>query len=292
MTNNTRTLCFQFTLTIHKMKVREKKTKKKEQNEEKDEIINNNIINNNKEENGEDDENMENKLKSLEKIRKERRNSPKNIFEENKKIPLLSNLKINNKTPIPNSKNLNESSTFLQISNEQPLQPIYNQIPIYYNPLMQEVMNYPTESQIMALQPQEFVNIRQTQNKLTYLGKLLMPYILSRLIILILLICLYGWLTYDFYDANGFTLRATTDLFCMATGVFIVLCYLIIQNILRKFTNLILIINKFKFYLIKTSCCICQANVRRTFMDWEFIWNIHKLDKSYQIFLGFLFFQF
>ena len=79
---------------------------------------------------------MENKLKSLDKIRKERRNSPKNIFEENKKIPLLSNLKINNKTPIPNSKNLNKSSTFLQISNEQFPQPIYNQIPIYYNPLM------------------------------------------------------------------------------------------------------------------------------------------------------------
>ena len=84
----------------------------------------------------------------------------------------------------------------------------------------------------------------------------------------------------------------TSFIYRMATGVFIVLCYLIIQNILRKFTNLILIINKFKFYLIKTSCCICQANVRRTFMDWEFIWNIHKLDKSYQIFLGFLFFQF
>ena len=27
----------------------------------------------------------------------------------------------------------------------------------------------------------------------------------------------------DFYDANGFTLRATTDLFCMDTGAFIVL---------------------------------------------------------------------
>ena len=63
---------------------------------------------------------MENKLKSLEKIRKERRsrNPPKNIFEENKKIPLLSNIKINNKTPIPNSQNLNKSSTFPQISNE------------------------------------------------------------------------------------------------------------------------------------------------------------------------------
>ena len=99
---------------------------------------------------------------------------------------------------------------------------------------MQQAINYPTESHIMALQPKEFVNIRQTQNKLTYLGKLLMPYILSRLIILILLICLYGWLTYDFYDANGFTLRATTDLFCMATGAFIVLCGLIIQNIYKK----------------------------------------------------------
>jgi hypothetical protein len=186
---------------------------------------------------------MENKLKSLEKIRKERRrrNPPKNIFEENKKIPLLSNIQINNKTPIPNSQNLNKSSTFPQISNEQPPQPIYNQIPIYYNPLMQEAMNYPTESQIMALQPQEFVNIRQTQEQINLLRRIANAIgedssrsILSRLIILILLTCLYGWLTYDFYDANGFTLRATTDLFCMATGAFIVLCGLIIQNIYKK----------------------------------------------------------
>ena len=52
--------------------------------------------------------------------------------------------------------------------------------------------------------------------------------ILPRTIILILLICLYGWLTYDFYDANRFTLRTTTDLFCMAIGAFVVLCGLII----------------------------------------------------------------
>ena len=97
-------------------------------NEEKDEIINNNIINdNNKEENEEDDDDMENKLKSLEKIRKERRKRiPDNVFKD-KKIPLLCNIKINNKTPIPNSPNLNKSSTFPQIRNEQPPQPIYNQ---------------------------------------------------------------------------------------------------------------------------------------------------------------------
>ena len=71
----------------------------------------------------------------------------------------------------------------------------------------------------MAFQPQEFVNIRQTKEKL---------------IILILLDCLYGWLTYDFYDANGLTLRATRDLFFMATGAFIVLCGLIIQIIYKK----------------------------------------------------------
>ena len=173
---------------------------------------------------------MENKLKSLEKIRKERRKRiPDNIFKD-KKIPLLSNIKINNKTPIPNSPILNKSSTFPQTSNEQPPQPIYNQIPIYYNPLMQEAMNYPTESQIMALQPQEFVNIRQTQEQINLLRRIANAIgedssrsILSRLIILILLTCLYGWLTYDFYDANGFTLRATTDLFCMVTGAFIVL---------------------------------------------------------------------
>ena len=196
------------------------------------------------------DGDMENKLKSLEKIRKERRRIPKeNILKENKKIPLLSNIKINNKTPIPNSKNLNESSTFLQISNEQPPQPIYNQIPIYYNPLMQQAeLDYPTESQIMALQPQEFVNIRQTQEQINLLRRIANAIsedssrsILSRLIILILLTCLYGWLTYDFYDANGFTLRATTDLFCMATGTFIVLCGLIIHNINKK-------INKSNFY--------------------------------------------
>ena len=71
----------------------------------------------------------------------------------------------------------------------------------------------------MAFQPQEFVNIRQTKEKL---------------IILILLDCLYWWLTYDFYDANGLTLRATRDLFFMATGAFIVLCGLIIQIIYKK----------------------------------------------------------
>ena len=133
---------------------------------------------------------------SLEKIRKERRRNPlKNIFEENKKILLLSNIRINNKTPMPNSQNLNKSSTFPRISNEKPPQPIYNQIPIYYNPLMQEAMNYPTESQIMALRPQEFANIRQTQEQINILNAIsedLSRSILSRLIILILLICLYG----------------------------------------------------------------------------------------------------
>ena len=191
----------------------------------------------------------EKKLKSLEKIRKERRRIPKENKLENKKIPLLSNIKINNKTPIPNSQNLSKSSTFPQTSNEQPPQPIYNQIPIYYNPLMQQAeLDYPTESQIMALQPQEFVNIRQTQEQINLLRRIANAIsedssksILSRLVILILLICLYGWLAYDFYDANGFTLRATTDLFCMATGAFVVLCGLIIQNIYKK-------INKSKFH--------------------------------------------
>ena len=226
----------------------EKKDEKMEENEEKDNIINNNIINENKkDENDEEDDDMEKKLKILEKIRKERRRIPKENKLENKKIPLLSNIKINNKTPIPNSPNLNKSSTFPQISNAQPPQPIYNQIPIYYNPLMQQALDYPTESQIMALQPQEFVNIRQTQEQINLLRRIANAIsedssksILSRLVILILLICLYGWLTYDFYDANGFTLRATTDLFCMATGAFIVLCGLIIQNIYKK-------INKSKF---------------------------------------------
>ena len=224
-----------------------KDEKKMEENEEKDNIINNNIINENKKDENDEEDDMEKKLKSLEKIRKERRRIPKENKLENKKIPLLSNIKINNKTPIPNSQNLSKSSTFPQTSNEQPPQPIYNQIPIYYNPLMQQALDYPTESQIMALQPQEFVNIRQTQEQINLLRRIANAIsedssrsILSRLIILILLTCLYGWLTYDFYDANGFTLRATTDLFCMATGAFIVLCGLIIQNIYKK-------INKSKF---------------------------------------------
>ena len=111
-------------------------------------------------------------------------------------------------------------------------------------------MDYPTESQIMALQPQDYANIRQTQEQINLLRSInnaiiedSSKSILSRLIILILLTCLYEWLTYDFYDfydANGFTLRATTNLFCMATGAFIVLYGLIIQNIYKK-------INKSKF---------------------------------------------
>ena len=75
------------------------------------------------------------------------------------------NIKINN-TSIPNSQNLSKSSTFPQTSNDPSPQPIYNQIPIYYNPLMHQTkLDYPTESQIMALQPQEYVNIRQTQEQ-------------------------------------------------------------------------------------------------------------------------------
>ena len=70
---------------------------------------------------------------------------------------------------------------------------------------MQQALDYPTESQIMALQPQEFVNIRQTQEQINLLRRIANAIgedssrsILSRLIILILLTCLYGWLTYDF----------------------------------------------------------------------------------------------
>ena len=64
---------------------------------------------------------------------------------------------------------------------------------------MQEAMNYPIESQIMALPLQEFVNIRQTQEQINLLRRIANAIsedssrsILSRLIILILLICLYG----------------------------------------------------------------------------------------------------
>ena len=60
---------------------------------------------------------------------------------------------------------------------------------------MQEAMNYPTESQIMVLQPQEFVNIRQTQEQINLLRRIANAIsedssksILSRLVILILLI--------------------------------------------------------------------------------------------------------
>ena len=65
-----------------------------------------------KDENDEEDDDMEKKLKSLEKIRKERRRIPKENKLENKKIPLLSNIKINNKTPIPNSQNLKQKFDF------------------------------------------------------------------------------------------------------------------------------------------------------------------------------------
>ena len=101
-----------------------------------------------------------------------------------------------------------------------------------------------------ALQHQEFVNLSQAPEGINLLRRIantisedLSWSILSRLIILILLTCLYGWLTYDFYDANGFTLSATTDIFCMVIGSFIVLCgftpcYIRIK-ILLFFRNLI-----------------------------------------------------
>ena len=102
-------------------------------------------------------------------------------------------------------------------------------------------MNYLTESQIMALQPQEFVNIRVIQEQINLLRRIVNAIsedsrrnILSRLFILILLTCLYGRLSYDFYGANKFTLMFITYLFCMATGAFIVQCSLIIKIYIRK----------------------------------------------------------
>ena len=96
----------------------------------------------------------------------------------------------------------------------------------------------------MILQPHEFVNIRKIQESINLLRRIVnvigedsSTIILSRLIILILLTYLYRWLTYDFYNTIGFTLRGTTDLFCMATGDFIALCSLIIQNIYKKFNK-------------------------------------------------------
>ena len=57
---------------------------------------------------------MENKPKKLEEIKRERRRriSLNNIFKENKKISILINNKINNKTPIHNSQYLNKNSIF------------------------------------------------------------------------------------------------------------------------------------------------------------------------------------
>ena len=63
---------------------------------------------------------------------------------------------------------------------------------------MQEAMNYPKESQIMALQPQEFVNINQAREQINLLWRIANSIsedsnrsLLSRLIILILLIFLH-----------------------------------------------------------------------------------------------------
>ena len=145
---------------------------------------------------------METKLKQLEKITKEGRKNPNNnIFKEKKKISLLSSIKINNKTSIPNFQNINKNLTFPQISNEWPPHSIYNQIPIYYNSLMQQDLDYTTESKIMAFHPQEFVNIWQTQEKINLFSRIANAIsedssgnIVLRLTTLILLTYLY-----DFY---------------------------------------------------------------------------------------------
>ena len=63
-------------------------------------------------------------------------------------IPLLSNIKNNNKNIIPNSQNLNKSLTFPQISNDHSSQPIYGQILVYYNPFRQAELDLSTESNL------------------------------------------------------------------------------------------------------------------------------------------------
>ena len=108
-------------------------------------------------------------------------------------------------------------------------------IPEYYNPF-----NY-IEAMLIPLNNPENLNLRQNQEQIILLWMILnllyqnnINTIYFRVILLLIVICFYSYLVYDFYSSNGFSLMVTRDLFMMSLILYIIIVVISYLNIYKE----------------------------------------------------------
>ena len=110
--------------------------------------------------------------------------------------------------------------------------------PKYYNTFNN------TEAMLLPLHNTENLNLRKNQEQINLLKMILNllnqnngNVIYISIIILIVVICLYSYLAYDFYSANVFGLIVTRDLFVMYLLLYIILVVISCLNIYKEIRN-------------------------------------------------------
>ena len=97
---------------------------------------------------------------------------------------------------------------------------------------------------LLPLNTPENLNLRQNQEQINLLRIIFnllnqnnRNVIYIRIILLIVIICLYSYLAYDFYSANGFGLMVTRDLFMMNLILYIIFVVISCLNIYKEIRN-------------------------------------------------------
>ena len=140
------------------------------------------------------------------------------------------NNNINYRNPFQN--NINNSTS--DISSPEP----------YKQNLIPSETTIQVQSQLEQM-PENYVGLRQNQEQINLLRMIANSLnhnngtgIYFSLIMIIVVTIFYIYLSYDFSAANGFSLRATTDLFLMSLGLFIIFFVLTIFNIYNSINKI------------------------------------------------------
>jgi hypothetical protein len=94
---------------------------------------------------------------------------------------------------------------------------------------------------LIPLNNPENLNLRQNQEQIILLWMILnllyqnnINTIYFRVILLLIVICFYSYLVYDFYSSNGFRLMVTRDLFMMSLILYIIFVVISCLNIYKE----------------------------------------------------------
>ena len=97
---------------------------------------------------------------------------------------------------------------------------------------------------LIPLNNPENLNLRQNQEQIILLWMILnllyqnnINTIYFRVILLLIVICFYSYLVYDFYSSNGFSLMVTRDLFMMSLILYIIIVVISYLNIYKEIKN-------------------------------------------------------